>query len=146
MASSSKVVNSKRPGSKDPDPDDMDPGSDPLEGREDSIKWIKKQITKQVGTFSVHSNHIQTNGLSYISQVRRQIRHRQDLSLEAHAECPGRRQCLHQGLPRTQVSPARRVTRDYLKFKEQGCRWFDTEGGHYPCRGFKSKVHVCRES
>ncbi|KAG2028587.1 hypothetical protein BDR03DRAFT_1019604, partial [Suillus americanus] len=51
MASSSKVVNSKRPGSKDPDPDDMDPGSDPLEGREDSIKWIKKQITKQVAKF-----------------------------------------------------------------------------------------------
>lgn len=61
MASSSKVVDSKRPDSKDPDPDDVDPDSDPLEGREDSIKWIKKQITKQVGTFSVLSHYFQTN-------------------------------------------------------------------------------------
>ncbi|KAG1843342.1 hypothetical protein DFJ58DRAFT_731631 [Suillus subalutaceus] len=51
MASSSKVVDSKRPNSKDPDPDDMDQDSDPLEGREDSMKWIKKQITKQVAMF-----------------------------------------------------------------------------------------------
>ncbi|KAG1902465.1 uncharacterized protein F5891DRAFT_1186586 [Suillus fuscotomentosus] len=51
VASSSKVVDSKQPDSKDPDPDDLDLGSDPLEGREDSIKWIKKQITKQVAKF-----------------------------------------------------------------------------------------------
>jgi hypothetical protein len=68
------IVSLKDAGSKDPDSKDMEDdqasqASDLLEGREekgreDNIKWIKREITKQVGTlrhrYSHHSDLLTT--------------------------------------------------------------------------------------